>query len=125
MAVGTTNFPTSLDTVTELVEVTNNASSALSASITATDTTIGVSDIGEFPSSGFATLADSLTTPTKIEIISYTGKSGSNLTGVTRGVQGTSGQEFTAGFAEVQLGDTRLRTETAGVVGASLLRLRS
>jgi hypothetical protein len=102
MAVGTTNFPTSLDTITELVEVTNNASSALSASITATDTTIGVSDIGEFPSSGFATLADNLTTPTKIEIISYTGKSGSNLTGVTRGVQGTSGQEFSSGFAEVR-----------------------
>lgn len=103
MAVGTTAFPTSLDTVVELVEITNNASSTLSGNVLIGDTTIGVTDIGEFPTTGFGTMVDDLTTPTKVEIISWTGKSGSNLTGCTRGTQGTSAAAFSSGnYIEVR-----------------------
>ena len=96
MAVGTTAFPTSLDTIVELVEITNNASSTLSGNVLIGDTTIGVVDIGEFPTTGYGTIVDDLTTPTKVEIISWTGKSGSNLTGCTRGTQGTSAAAFSS-----------------------------
>lgn len=103
MAVGTTAFPTALDTAVELVELTNNASSTLTSGISAGDTTITVDDPAEFPTTGFGTLVDDLTTPTTIEIISWTGKSGSDLTGVTRGAQGTSAAAFSAGeFIEVR-----------------------
>lgn len=103
MAVGTTAFPTALDTAVELVELTNNASSTLTNSITSGDTTITVDDPAEFPTSGFGTLVDDLDAPTTIEIISWTGKSGSDLTGVTRGAQGTSAAAFSAGeFIEVR-----------------------
>ena len=103
MAVGTTAFPTSLDTVVELVEVKNNASSTLSGNVLIGDVTIGVTDIAEFPTTGYGTLTDDLTTPTKTEIISWTGISGSNLTGCTRGTQGTSAAAFSSGnFIEVR-----------------------
>lgn len=103
MAIGTTAFPTSLDTVVELVEVKNNASSTLSGNVLIGDVTIGVTDIAEFPTTGFGTLTDDLTTPTKTEIISWTGISGSNLTGCTRGAQGTSAAAFSSGnFIEVR-----------------------
>lgn len=97
MAVGTTAFPTALDTSVELVELTNNASSTLGAAVLVGATTITVDDPAEFPTTGFATLVDDLTTPTKIEIISWTGKSGSDLTGVTKGAQGTSDQAWSIG----------------------------
>lgn len=103
MAVGTTAFPTSLDTAVELVEIKNNASSTLSGNVLIGDTTIGVVDIGEFPTTGYGTIVDDLTTPTKVEIISWTGKSGSNLTGCTRGTQGTSAAAFSSGnYIEVR-----------------------
>lgn len=103
MAIGTTNFPTALDTASTLVEATNNASSTLTGAITNSQNTIPIADPAEFPDSGFATIVDSLTSPTKLEIISYTGKSGSDLTGVTRGAQGTTGTAFDSGnFVELR-----------------------
>jgi hypothetical protein len=48
-------------------------------------------------SGGTLTLADSLVTPTKLEIITYTGVSGSTLTGVTRGAEGTTAHSWVAG----------------------------
>jgi len=82
MAVGTTAFPTALDTAVELVEAANNASTTLNGTLTIGATTITVSSTSLFPSSGLITIES--------EIISYTGTTATTFTGCTRGVDGTS-----------------------------------
>ena len=82
MAVGATNFPTSLDTVVELVEVTNDASTQLNGALTINATTITVDSTSLFPSSGIITI-DS-------ENISYTGKTATTFTGCTRAAESTT-----------------------------------
>lgn len=74
---------------------TNNASDTLNGAIGAGDTTITLNDASEFPVPGageiaYATIDDN----TNVEIITYTGVSTNDLTGVTRGVDGTSGTAF-------------------------------
>jgi hypothetical protein len=63
--------------------------STLATSITATSTTITLVDASSFPSSGTIVI--------DYEQISYTGKSGNQLTGVTRGVNGTTAAAHLAG----------------------------
>lgn len=82
MPIGTTNFPTSLDTAVELVEVADNALTTLSAELSAVATTASVVSTTLFPTTGILTIGD--------EKISYTGKTGTTFTGLTRGVGGTS-----------------------------------
>ena len=83
MAIGTTNFPTSLDTADELVRATNSASTKLTSAINSFDQTILVTSVALFPSSGIIRIND--------EIISYTGTSGGNtFTGCSRGFEGTT-----------------------------------
>lgn len=99
MAVGTTNFPASLDDAVSLVEVKNNASTTLTSAINSSVLSIPIADPSEFPETGIATLTDSLTAPTKTEIFIYTSKSGSNLVVPSggRGQQGTTANSFSSG----------------------------
>jgi len=89
MAVGTTNYPTSLDTVVELVEAANNAADTLSAGISAGDASLTLTDAAEFAASGIVAIEN--------ELLSYTGKSGSTLTGLTRGIEGTTAASHSSG----------------------------
>ena len=82
MAVGTTNFPTSLDTVTELIEAANNASTTLTSSINSGVTTIPVTSTSSFSSSGIINIGN--------ELIAYTGKTATTFTGCTRGFESTT-----------------------------------
>lgn len=73
----------------------NNAADTLNGAITDSATTITLNDASEFPTPGtneiaYATIDDG----TNVEIITYTGISTNDLTGVTRGVDGTSGTAF-------------------------------
>lgn len=77
---------------------TNNASTTLNGAIGTGDTTITLTSATGFPSPGageiaYATIDDD----TNVEIITYTGVSTNDLTGVTRGVEGTSGTAFADG----------------------------
>ncbi len=103
---GTVNFPVSLDDAVSLIEATNNASSTLTGSISATDLLIPVSHPSEYPTTGVVTLTDSLTAPTKVELAIYTGKSGANLvvpSTAQRGAFGTTAQSWMSGdFVEVR-----------------------
>jgi hypothetical protein len=47
---------------------------------------------------GRLTLVDNLYAPTKLEIITYTSRSGNTISGVTRGQEGTTAQAFLAGY---------------------------
>jgi hypothetical protein len=100
---GVIEYPAALDTALSLIEVNNNASDTLTGNISVSDLLIPVANPGKFSQSGFVTLVDSLTAPTKIEIALYTSKSGSNLVVPPggRGAQGTTPFAFSTGnFAE-------------------------
>lgn len=102
---GTVNFPTSLDDAVSLIEATNNASSSLTAGVNASALSIPIADPAEFSGSGVATLTDSLTSPTRYELVIYTSKFGSNLIVPTdgRGAFGTTAQSWLSGeFVELR-----------------------
>lgn len=86
-----TNISTGL--FTNLIVTDIQKSSPLSTGLSAVDTTITVDDITIFPSSGYGTI--------EIEKFSWTGISGNDLTGVVRGVLGTSAATHTAGVLVV------------------------
>jgi hypothetical protein len=96
---GVIEYPAALDTALTLIELLNNASSTLTGNISVGDLLIPVADPGKFPNSGFATLVDSLSAPTKIEIFRYESKSGSNLVVPSggRGQQGSTAFAFSTG----------------------------
>lgn len=96
---GILNYPAALDDAVSLIEAANNASSTLTANISVGDLLIPVAQPGKFSNSGVATLTDSLTAPTKIEIFLYTSKSGNNLVVPSggRGAHGTTAQAFSTG----------------------------
>lgn len=78
---------------------TNNGSTTLNGAITDSDTTITLTDASSFPSPGageiaYATLVDTAGT---VEVISYTGVSTNDLTGVTRAQESTSASAFADG----------------------------
>jgi hypothetical protein len=66
----------------------------LATSISATDTTLTLVDASSFPSSGDVSIARA---GFASEEISYTGKSGNQLTGATRGIKGTTAAAHSAG----------------------------
>lgn len=126
---GVVNFPDSLDDPISLAEAKDNASTTLTAGITATSLLIPIADPGEFPNSGFGTLTDSITPwatpPTKIETFRYTSKSGNSLvvpSTADRGLYGTTAQAWVTGnFVEQRhvaryhtvLADALIATQTA------------
>jgi hypothetical protein len=115
---GIIEYPAALDTALSLIEVNNNASDTLTGNISVSDLLIPVANPGKFSQSGFVTLVDSLTTPTKIEIVLYTSKSGSNLVVPPggRGVQGTTAQAFSTGHFVEQRPTARHHTALADLL---------
>lgn len=83
------------------IRFTNFGSTTLVGAITAGQTAISVTNGAVFPSlTGsnyfYAVITDSLTAPTKQEIVKVTARSGNSLT-ITRGQDGTTGQAFDSG----------------------------
>lgn len=95
MAVGTTNYPTSLDTVVELIEAANNASTTLDGAIDDTMTTITVASTSSFAASGVIAIDN--------ELISYTAKTATDFTGCTRGFEGTAAASHLTGVDVEQI----------------------
>lgn len=95
MAVGTTNYPTSLDTVVELIEAANNASTTLDGAIDDAVTTITVASTSSFAASGVIAIDN--------ELISYTAKTATDFTGCTRGFEGTAAASHLTGVAVEQI----------------------
>ena len=99
----------------------NNVKITLNAAITSSATSVqvvkAVAPFNDPPASGKLTLMDSLSGPTKIEIIAYTGRTDNStywtLTGVSRGQESTTASAFSSGDAAVQ-------TWTAGQATATL-----
>ena len=93
----------------------NNVKSELNASATSSATSIqvvkSVSPYNDPPASGKITLMDSLSSPTKIEIIAYTGRTDNSsywtLTGCTRASESTTASTWA-------VGDDAIQTFTAG-----------
>ena len=93
----------------------NNVKSELNASATSSATSIQVvKAVGPYndpPASGKITLMDSLSSPTKIEIIAYTGRTDNSsywtLTGCTRASESTTASTWA-------VGDDAIQTFTAG-----------
>lgn len=90
MAVGATNYPAALDDATSLIRVVNIASSTIGAGgVTNVATTVPVTDTTTFASDGVAWCGT--------EAISYTGKTGTTLTGCVRGFDSTTAASHAAG----------------------------
>jgi len=83
----------------------NNVKSTLNAAVLASATSVQVvkasSPYNDPPTSGNLTLMDNLASPSKIEIITYTGRTDNTtywtLTGVSKGQDGTSDQAWSSG----------------------------
>lgn len=97
MAIGTTNFPASLDTATELIRAVNDARTTIGVGGASSGaTTINVTSASGAPSDGIAVIV-SATDDTVREIVSYTGKTGTSLTGCTRNLEGSGAKTWAAG----------------------------
>ncbi|MEK6860376.1 MAG: hypothetical protein AABY07_00255 [Nanoarchaeota archaeon] len=83
MPLGSPTYPTTLNTDVELYAAKNLLQSKPSADIGTSDTTVSLVDASNFPATGGICLVDA-------ELFTYTGKSGNNLTGVTKGYDGTT-----------------------------------
>lgn len=82
MAVGTSNFPTTLDTAVELIQPANNAQTTLSGNLTDSATSIVVVSTATFSPTGLIAIGN--------ELITYTGKTSTTFTGCIRGYDGTT-----------------------------------
>ena len=84
MAVGISNYPTSLDAASDLVEATNNASTTINmvGGLSNSATTITVVSTAAFPSTGIVRIDD--------EVISYSAKTSTTFTVQTRGFESTT-----------------------------------
>lgn len=80
-------FPTAIAQTLDLLTAVNNTKVTLNVAAGIGDTTLTVDDASPLPNSGYLTFDDNETNP---ETVSYTGKSGNNLTGVTRAADGTA-----------------------------------
>src|SRR5262245_8235791 len=116
MAVGVINFPASLDDADTLIRAANNAITTLASGITSGSTTISLTSATAFTTSGIATIIDNPASPTLIEIITYTGKSGNDLTGVLRGQYGTTASAFSAGATVIMRPVARHHTALADLL---------
>lgn len=88
---GTSNYPDSLDTAVSLIEAANDAVTSLTQPLTANATVANVSDTTTFANSGSVTIEG--------EGCFYTGKTQSTLTGLVRGVEGTTAAAHQAGVS--------------------------
>ena len=90
MPIGTTNFPASLDDASSLIRAANRASSTVgTGGIDATATTIPVASASAAPQDGVCLIGE--------EIVLYTGKTSTTLTGCTRGYDGTTAASHAEG----------------------------
>lgn len=97
MAIGTTNYPGSLDTATELIRTVNDAATTIAAGgATSSATTINVTSASSAPADGIAVIV-SATDETVREIISYTGKTSTTLTGCIRNLESSGAKTWAAG----------------------------
>jgi len=99
MAVGTSNFPTSLDTVVELIQAANNAQTTLNGALNASATTIAVISTASFAATGSFAVDN--------ELISYTGKTATSFTGCVRGFDGTTAATHDSGATVSDVVTTR------------------
>jgi len=83
----------------KLVTPASAASSVLSENISAVATSLRVANADNFTSSGLASIGNIGSR----EIVTYSGKSGNTLTGLTRGTNGTVARSFIVGVAVAQL----------------------
>ncbi len=81
--------------------VSNAFNSTIDGSVTSTDTSINLISVTNLPSTGGILVIDRQSagtdTPSKREYVSYTGVSGTAITGVTRGIAGSTAQSHTSG----------------------------
>lgn len=84
MAVGISNFPTSLDAASDLVEATNNAFTTINmvGGLSSGATTITVVSTASFPDTGIFRINN--------EVISYSAKTATTFTVQTRGFESTT-----------------------------------
>jgi hypothetical protein len=87
-------FPGAVATQLQLLTAINNTKVTLNADAGIGDTTVTVDDASPLPLSGYLTFDDHETNP---ETVFYTGVSGNNLTGVTRGADSTSAAAHVTG----------------------------
>lgn len=84
------NYPTSISTNSNLYVAVNGLQTTLALAINASVTTITLTSTSGFPTTGLVTINN-------LEVVSYTGISGSDLTGCTRGADGTTAASHNAG----------------------------
>ncbi|NBW15553.1 MAG: hypothetical protein EBR82_46960, partial [Caulobacteraceae bacterium] len=84
MAVGISNYPTSLDAASDLVEATNNAFTTINmvGGLSSSATTITVVSTASFPNTGIFRINN--------EVISYSAKTATTFTVQTRGFESTT-----------------------------------
>lgn len=82
----------------KLVTPASAASSVLSENISAVATSLRIANADNFTSSGLASIGNIGSR----EIVTYSGKSGNKLTGVTRGTNGTVARPFSLGVSVTQ-----------------------
>jgi len=87
-------WPSAVATTLQMLQALNNTKVTLNVNAGIGDTTLTVDDASPLPTSGYVTFDDNETNP---ETVNYTGKSGNNLTGVTRGADSTAAGTHVAG----------------------------
>lgn len=85
------SWPTSVATDANLSVAVNSLQTTLASGIDAAVTTIPLVSTTGFPTAGYVTIDN--------EVLSYTGVSGGNLTGATRGADGTTAATHNSGAA--------------------------
>lgn len=80
-------WPSAVATTLQMIQAINNTKVTLNVAAGIGDTTLTVDDASPLPTSGYVTFDDNEALP---ETIYYTGKSGNNLTGVTRAADSTA-----------------------------------
>lgn len=94
--VGATSYPIQLGPLDTASLVNTATATTLNGAILAGDTTITLTDASSFDAAGMAYITDAVAGD---EQIAWTGKTGNDLTGVTRGIGGTSAAGHSGGQA--------------------------
>lgn len=87
-------WPSAVASTLQMLLAINNTKVTLNVAAGIGDTTLTVDDVSPLSTSGYLTVDDNADNP---ETISYTGKSGNNLTGITRGADGTAAGTHSSG----------------------------
>ena len=106
------NFPTSVSTDGNLYVAVNGLQTTLAVAVSNSATTLTLTSTSGFPATGMVTLDNN-------EVASYTGISGADLTGVTRGADGTTAFShaigITVGLTVVAAHHNRLKDEVIAI----------